>query len=366
MKEVIAELLSRYLPGPFKFGGTNIVCPCPFHKGGQESHASFGVNIQTGQFNCFACHESGSLKRLLRLLGCSREVVDSSLKEILPALEKAQALKQVQVQNFSYGRDPFKAPVVLEEALLGVYDWLPVSLEQKGFDVNLLRDMEIGFDKTNLRITYPIRDPYGNLAGISGGAIDKSQVPKYKVYQGGKAIGTRWQPGDFGQWFDEKYPGYQCENHRFLWNYDRIFPKVSLANSDDTVYVVEGFKACLWMIQCGFKNTVASMGSHLSEYQQRLLHRLGGKIVLCFDNDEAGRKATERVGKYLWGPLHARLQVLVYPAQDTNTQPDDYPSDVLRQMVESAVPYHTLFGANLVSPRRHNYGNDVISQKRDS
>lgn len=361
MKEVLAGLLAKFLPGPFKYSGINIICPCPFHKGGRESHPSFGVNIQSGDYNCFACHESGSLKRLLRLLGASREMIDSELKSIQPEIERANALKAVQAKNFSYGRDPFKAEVVLEEALLGVYDWMPVSLAEKGFDPALMQDMEVGFDKTNQRITYPLRDAYGNLAGISGGALSREQIPKYKVYQGGKSVGSRWQPGDFGEWFDKKYPGFRCENHHFLWNFDRVFPRVSLAKGDDTVYVVEGFKACLWMIQSGYKNTVAAMGSYLSEYQQRLIHRLGGKVVLCFDNDEAGRKATERVGKLLWRPLYGRLHVVRYPAHENNTQPDDYPSEILKQMVDTAVPYIDLFGGNLTSPRRNQNGNDVFS-----
>ena len=146
-----------------------------------------------------------------------------------------------------------------------------------------------------------------------------------------------WQPGDFGQWFDEKYLGYQCENHRFLWNYDRIFPKVSLANSDDTVYVVEGFKACLWMIQCGFKNTVASMGSHLLNTSNDSFIDLVVKIVLCFDNDEAGRKATERVGKIPLGPSPRKTagSCIPLPTGTPTLNLTTTHLDVLRQMVEN-------------------------------
>lgn len=361
MKDAIVALVSRYLPGPFKSSGPNVVCPCPFHKGGQESHPSFGINTETGDFNCFACHESGSLKRLLKLLGAPRDRIDTELSSITPELERVHALKQLKSRNFNYGKDPFKAEVILPEALIGVYDWMPVSLAQRGFDPSLMQDMEIGFDKNNSRITYPLRDVYGNLAGISGGATRKDQFPKYKVYQGGRQVGSMWQPGDFGKWFDEQYPGFHCENHRFLWNYDRVFPKVSMSGARDTVYVVEGFKACLWMIQSGFRNTVAAMGSYLSEYQQRLIHRLGGDVVLCFDNDEAGRRASQKVGSLLWRPLYGRVKVLRYPTQDNNTQPDDYPSETLIQMVNSAVPFHALFGGTLTSPRRNKHYDDQLS-----
>jgi DNA primase len=114
-----------------------------------------------------------------------------------------------------------------------------------------------------------------------------------------------------------------------------------MSDQDDTVYIVEGFKACLWMIQAGFKNTVAAMGSYLSERQQRLIHRLGGNVVLCFDNDEAGRRATQQVGNLLWRPMYGRVKVLRYPAHHNKTQPDDYPLEQLREMVLSSTQFVT-------------------------
>jgi DNA primase len=343
MRDQILALMGRYLPGPFKVSGNNIVCKCPFHKGGQETSPSFGVNfVKGGIFNCFACHESGDLRRLLRLLGVQRATIDAELAVIGPELERQREIHKSNLSNFFSGKDPFKADYVLPEAILGVFEWMPLSLVQKGFDPNLLKDMEIGFDRNNNRITYPLRDIYGNLAGISGGATQEGQYPKYKVYQGGHRRGSLWVDGDFGKWFDEQHPGYRCENHDFLWNFHRVFPRiVEMSDQDDTVYIVEGFKACLWMIQAGFKNTVAAMGSYLSERQQRLIHRLGGNVVLCFDNDEAGRRATQQVGNLLWRPMYGRVKVLRYPAHHNKTQPDDYPLEQLREMVLSSTQFVT-------------------------
>lgn len=340
MREHILALLGKYMDGPFKHSGPNIVCRCPFHKGGKEQSPSFGVNVEKGVFNCFSCHEAGDLRRLLKLLNVSRATIDAEISVIAPELDRQKEIHQAKLTNFFAEEDPFKAPYVLPEVLLGVYEWMPLKLTEKGFDPAILKDMEIGFDKVNNRITYPIRDMYGSLAGISGGAISETQIPKYKIYQGGHLEGTRWVPGDFGKWFDEQHPGFRFENHHFLWNYDRVFPRViEMSDADDTIYVVEGFKACLWMIQAGFRNTVAVMGSYLSERQQRMLHRFGGTVVLCFDNDEAGRKATQQVGRLLWKPLYGRVKTLPYPIHHNKTQPDDYPIPELVTMVQSAAQY---------------------------
>lgn len=355
MREYVLELVSQFLPGPFKRSGEYIVCKCPFHKGGNERTASFGVHLEKGVFNCFSCHESGDLRRLLRLLGTPREQVDSILDPIKKDLQRSKELYEQTKQHFFLDTDPFKATFVLPEDLPAIFDWMPVSLVEKGFDPKLLQDMEIGFDRKNNRIMYPIRDMYGALAGYSGGATLQDQIPKYKVYQGGHKKGSLWCPSDYGDWFDEKFPGYKFENHHFLWNFNRVFPRViDVEEGNDTIFIVEGFKACLWMIQAGFINTIALMGSSISERQQRMLHRLGGDVVLCLDNDDAGRRATEKVGSVLWEPLHGKVFVMKYPKEHEflKTQPDNYQPDVLYQMMQHAeqfVPKSALRGPQSIS-----------------
>lgn len=341
MREHVLALLSRHLPGPLRpTGGSNILTKCPFHKGGQERTPSFSVNVDEGLWHCFTCHEAGNLRTLLKKLQLPRDSIDTELSVVKPFLEAQQRKFKIEKENFFSNNDVFKAESELPEALLGVYDWMPTMLVEDGFDPNLLRDMEIGYDRVNNRITYPLRDMYGNLAGISGGVTpwSKHQMPKYKVYQGRRrGHDGKWIEGDFGPSFDEKYPDYRCENHDFLWNFDRVMPRIlSLSDPNATVYLVEGFKACLWMIQSGFENTVALMGSYISDRQQKMLHRLGCTVVLCLDNDNAGRKATFNVGDFLWKPMYGRIKVLRYPQGDDKTQPDDYETSWLRELVLNA------------------------------
>jgi DNA primase len=338
MKEHIISLLGKYLPGQLKQRGKWVVCKCPFHKDGQEAHPSFGVNIEDGGFNCYSCHEKGDIARLLSLLGASRQTIDEELKDIAEELKQVKESNEIKSKHYFSGLDPFRTIRPIPEVILGVYQWAPTALLDKGFNQKLLEEMEIGYDKINERVTYPLRDAYGTLAGISGGAVRKDQFPKYKVYQGGKTVGTRWVTGDFGEWFDKEHPNYTLMNHTMLWNYHNVFDRLMGLSRKEPIYLVEGFKACLWMIQSGFENTVACMGSSLSEHQQRLLHRFT-TIVLCFDNDDAGRKATVKSGKLLWEPFYGRIKVLQYPLDHNNTQPDDYPPEQLQQMVQQAKQY---------------------------
>lgn len=347
MQSQILALLQKYLPGPIKpSGGSNVLTKCPFHKGGEERKPSFSVNCEQGIFHCFTCHESGNIRHLLKMLQVPAATIDAETKIIQPVLERNRELFKLQKSNVFSNRDPYHADYVLPESLLGIYARCPIKLRDDGFSTELLEKLEIGYDKNLNRIMYPLRDMYGNLAGFSGGVTEWSteQHPKYKVYQGRrKDLKGKWIPGDFGQWFDNEYSDYRCENHDFLWNFDRVYPNlVAVSDPSATLYVVEGFKACLWMLQAGFKNTVALMGSYISDRQQQQIQRLGCTVQLFLDNDEAGRRATFNVGNLLWIPLYGKVRVVPYPWEDEqasiedpdqSTQPDDYELDAVRELV---------------------------------
>jgi len=376
MQDEVFATVQKYLAGPFRqLGGGNVLTKCPFHKGGEEAKPSFSINIQTGLFHCFTggCNVAGGIQYLLHLLGLPRDRIDAELAGIRPILEKNRETYLLEKQNVFKNNNPFKADAILPESILGVYEWAPQKLINDGFDVNLLRDLEIGFDKNQERIMYPLRDLYGNLAGFSGGAQHAWQQPKYHVYQGRRKVDNRWVDGDFGKWFDDEFPEYKCENHDFLWNFHRVYPRVlGMSDPNATVFIVEGFKACMWMLQAGYANTVALMGSYISERQQMMLHRLNTNVVLFLDNDRAGREASVWVGEHLWLPMRGRVSVVLYPQEDAgeNTQPDDYYPETIHQLVQQRVP-HSQFASWMMQQnaelktkierkRRKHHGNQRI------
>jgi len=340
MQDQILAMLSRYMPGSLNPSGENqIITKCPFHKDGQERKPSFSINTGKGVFQCFTCHEKGTLRKLLQKLSIPEATIEAETRLIQPFLNRQRELFKVEKQHTFANRDPFKADSILPESLLGVYEVCPMNLVTNGFEQELLREMDIGYDRTNNRIMYPLRDMYGNLAGFSGGVTEQSQHqhPKYRVYQGRrKGLDGKFLPSDFGAWFDseERFKGYRCENHDFLWNFDRVL-KRQRSDPTATVFVVEGFKACLWLLQAGYKNTVALMGSYISDRQQQMLHLLGWTVVLFLDNDPAGIRATEMVGGLLWKPLYGRVSVVPYPVGDFDTQPDTYEKEAIHQLISN-------------------------------
>lgn len=340
MRRRVIDLIERYIGKGRPSGESHIMLRCPFHKDGGETRPSLGINVDLGIFQCFTCKTSGNVVKLLKLLGLPSNVVDAETRDLQKELQdNKEALKWNEKKKILTS-DPFLAPTILPESLLRPYQFIHTKLVEAGFSTEWLEYMDVGFDRVNNRITYPIRDLYGNLAGMSGGATVAGQYPKYKVYQGRRKDPNTglWIPSDYGEWFDEKYPDYEFHNHHYLWNYDSVYPRVFFGRDGNPyIIVVEGFKACLWLLQNGYLNTVALMGSSMSDQQCSLLHRLRVTVILFLDNDEAGRKGTNQIGKELW-KQQPGVNVAHYPYAD-DCQPDDLTQAELTTAIQGSVTY---------------------------
>lgn len=303
----IIDMLEPYLRKMKTSGRDNVMalCPLPDH---DEHKASFAINVENGLWMCHGCGRSGNLTTLLRLLGVSGRIIDTMVAPIRENLQKHQK-RESQRRKSRFRTNPLEGSRPLPEELLGVYQWKPLDLVEQGFDPPLLRELGIGYDRAKDRIIFPIRDTYGNLLGVSGRATTEGDQPRYKVYTGGwRNSDGQYIPGDFGEEFDERFRGYSLESRSHLWNGYRAYANMLLCGKPAPLYVVEGFKACIWLIQHGYPNTVALMGSFLTQAQHDLLHLIvNGPVVLLLDNDVAGRKATKRIGKWLSRTLKVEI-----------------------------------------------------------
>lgn len=338
MRNQILSLVERYLGRGHFSGEENVSVRCPFHKGGQETRPSFSINVTNGVWQCFTCHLTGPLHKLLHGLGLPRAKIEAELKDIRGELDANRKRLEWKKRTRWQTRDPFVADPILPETLLKPYEWCPSNLVALGFNEKWLQWLDIGVDRANNRVLYPIRDIYGNLAGMSGGAVIAGTYPKYKVYQGkhldpisGKEVGS-----DYGPWFDDEYPRYEFKSHHYLWNFDQVYPRIFFGKGEHTLIITEGFKACIWLLQHGWMNTVALMGSSLSDHQRNLIHRLNSKIILFLDNDDPGQQATNDIA-FKIRQFQPGVFIAQYPAE--SNQPDDLVPEELTAAITGAVTY---------------------------
>lgn len=314
---------------------------CPFHKGGRESHPSFWINRSTGHWGCFTCGaHGGGLRWLLKELGVGSLGISAKLDE---AEKNAKRFEEVEKSRArKKAKKAFSGDHILPDALLGVFDFLPVDLVEAGFSKEVLKQHDIGYDRRNDRITFPIRDLFGNLVGISGRATLIGDLPKYLVYNGRRVINGKEVPGELGEW----YPDYTNDGIRdHLWRLDKCYSTLMDNHSgQEQLVVVEGYKAALWMVQHGWINTVALMGARLSPCQERIIRKLGVEVFVFLDNNRAGREGSSRICQ--------RLAISTFPvyevSYDRDCESSAQPDDLVEEELEKA-----LNNAKRVGGKRH-------------
>lgn len=272
--EAARDLLGQVSPG----GPNNVMACCPFHvnkHGQRESHPSFGFNTYNGLWNCYSCGERGNLRQLLFKLGVGGDGPLSTHWQSI--IEELKARAPLHLPREGYWLRPFPEDKVIPESSLGLFMFAPKQMLLWGFQKELLRQEDVGYDRHHRRITFPLRDYIGQLVGFSGRALLEGDNPRYKVYDQ-KEYAALGMP-----LLDPPAKG------QLLWGYHQAVAVLQQQPNQPVVWV-EGFKARLWCVQHGLPATIALLGSSMSEEQQHLLERIGGTHYLFLDNDGAGEK----------------------------------------------------------------------------
>lgn len=322
----ILTIAQQHLHKVKKTGNQNVMAICPFHlkNGMPERDPSFCLSLTSGLWICFSCKRAGNLEMLLHDFGVPGSVIHTQYRYVL---EEA-------AQNRPARFDPLRPRCIivdvgsgvgleqepLPESFLGLFDQCPIALLDEGFTQETLAGFDVGFDNAHSRITYPLRDLKGNLLGISGRTVI-DEHPRYKVYD-----------VEYELW---GLPRRDTKKGLILWNAHRIYKEVFNRN-DAAIVLVEGFKACMWLVQAGFTHTVALLGLLMSDQQKWILERLGATVYIMLDNDESGRAATRTIADKLSRSLPVRIAE--YDKQ--KKQPSDLTQDEVINALQHAQDYH--------------------------
>lgn len=286
--------------------GKNLVGLCPFHN---EKTPSFTVYPENGSFYCFGCGVGGdvitfvrrmenldymeAVKQLADRAGMAlpEDGYDDTLAKKRTAVLAANraAAKFFHSQLFTdrgrhalnYFLDRGLTMETIRHFGLGFApdDWraLKNHLNEQGFDdillesANLLRRSDKNgkvsyYDNFRNRVMFPIIDPRGNVIAFGGRVLDDSK-PKY--------INT------------SDTLVYKKSNGVFALNFAKN-------GNDGKLIIAEGYMDVIALHQAGFTNAVACLGTALTKEQANLLSRYADTIILSYDADEAGQKATAR------------------------------------------------------------------------
>jgi DNA primase len=281
---------------------------CPFHA---EKSPSFHADDRKGRYHCFGCKASGDVFTFLvekegvpfpeaveRLAGdaglpmptvsdddVKREKERASLYDIM---EMAQALFVAELQAGrgakarGYLSDRDLSFAIQKEFGIGYAPddrgWLRGALASK--DVQLEQmieaglvvsgdDIPVAYDRFRDRVMFPIRDGRGRVIAFGGRALSKDVAAKY--------LNSPETP--------------IFHKGHVLYNFDKAR---RAAHHTSQLIAVEGYVDVIAMHRAGFTETVAPLGTALTEDQLALLWKTVPEPVLCFDGDAAGQKAAYR------------------------------------------------------------------------
>jgi len=305
----IVEVIGSYIP--LKRSGANYMALCPFHK---EKTPSFSVSPQKQIFHCFGCGKGGDVFMFVRefehvsfteaaiilakragiQVEFSSNTQDQQSKNTKDALlqihEEITKLWQTNLIESSaaaLAREYVKKRNISNDALhlfrigyaIDSWDATLQWATKKDIPLNLLElagliiKKENGdgyYDRFRGRLMFPICDELGRVIGFSGRIITGDEKtakyinsPETPIFTKGKVI--------FGL---DKSKKFILENKSAI--------------------VCEGQLDMISCFMAGIKNVVAPLGTALTADHARIIKRYTDEVILCFDADSAGQKATIR------------------------------------------------------------------------
>ena len=303
----IVDVISEYVQ--LRKRGKNFIGLCPFHT---EKTPSFTVSEDKQIFHCFGCHAGGNVYKFLM-----------DYKKI-SFIEAVQELAQQQGIEINYDSEAYSEAQSEQEIL---YD---INTEAaKYFSNNLLNDEEGEiarnyFQKRNIK-TQTMRafglgyalNGWENLVGylkqknidlekaVQLGLIGRNNDGRVFDKLAGRIIFPIFSPNGRVVAFagrklreDDSGGKYINSPESIIYIKGRILYGLSHAKDDirklDKAIIVEGYMDLISLYQAGVKNVVAVSGTALTEEQSQLLSRYTKNVVLLFDADTAGIKASMR------------------------------------------------------------------------
>ncbi len=280
---------------------------CPFHS---EKTPSFTVNDQKSFYHCFGCGAHGDVITFVR---------ETEGLEFVEAVERLAAEAGVEVpQESPQERAAASQRAGLHEVMGLATDWytanlpLPAGtdasdyLRQRGLDNDTIGQFRLGFapsDRGALtrhlaahRVTPRQLIDCGLIKPGEGGAPDRDYFFNRIIFPIADRRGRIIAFG--GRGLGDAKPKYLnspdtelFHKGQVLYNIDRAG---AAARTVGTIIVAEGYMDVIALAQAGFANAVAPLGTALTEAQLGELWRHADEPLLCFDGDNAGRRAALR------------------------------------------------------------------------
>ena len=324
----IVDVISDYIPVEQK--GKNYFSICPFH---DDHNPSLSISPEKQIYTCFVCGAHGNVFNFIM------DYDGVSFPETLKRLADRVGISL----NISIGRE--KKQNNIEADLYSVYDIACKFyqnnlltkegldaieyLKKRGFTDEIIKTFDVGLSSrmslSKLLKNKGYKDDILTMSGISSISdgvlydtfVNRIMFPLYDLE--GKVVafsGRIYKTKDDSKYVNSKESDI-FKKSNLLYNYHRA---KEYCRRKKSVIIVEGFMDVIALYMVGIYNVVASMGTAITKEHAKLLKKLSTNVIMCFDGDNAGNKATLSCAKEL-------NEVGIYPKVvrlPDNMDPDEF------------------------------------------
>jgi DNA primase len=273
-----------------KLGRREFVTTCPWH---DDHHPSLTISPARNRVYCFVCNRGEdpigwvqdrqglpflqAVEHLARHYG----IPVPSDDPVIAAQLAAEAKERQRLLTWRAELETRFHRALLND--LDRHGPCAQYLQQRGLSVETAREWQLGLHQGRLML--PIHDHQGRCCGFSGRLLESSETT---------AAAGAGKPTTA----DQPPPKYRNSPSDVLFQRNSVLFGLDHAAAAirrrGEVLLVEGPLDVLQLHQAGIDHAVATMGTHLSPQQRQLLQQAGGqRIIVAFDGDGAGRRATQ-------------------------------------------------------------------------
>lgn len=346
----IVSVINRYVPLEKK--GGNYWGRCPFHL---EKTPSFSVNESDQFYHCFGCKAGGNVfKFIMEMESVSffdavKMLADEAGMQ-LPKLEddsdyeknkrhREELVRCMKETAKHYHENLLESPVALKYlkdreipnemiTRFGIgyskdFNEIIDYLRKKGFSDGVILESGVAkikndhmFDAIATRIAFPIINIYGEVVAFSGRTMEKNV--------------------DYAKYLNTaETPLFSKSRNLFGIN---LVKKAKQTGGLSEVIIVEGQIDVISLHKAGFSSALASLGTALTPEQAKMIKRLSDNVVICYDGDFAGVKATLR-GLDILKKEGLNVRVATLPNKmDPDELIKSQGNDAFKKVLENALP----------------------------
>ena len=346
----IVELVSRYVN--LKDSGNSYKGVCPFH---EDNDPSLTVDPTKKLWHCFGCGAGGDVFNFLMKienLSFPDAVRELAAETGVKLPEKGGSSRKTNLTGLMNEVNDYYHSNLLRQ---GVGKKARNYLSRRGYDEETIKEFSLGYalDSWN-SLTNKFKGKYGLESLEKVGLVKKADSGRYYDRFRNRLIfpirSVRGKVIAFGGRIldsEEEGPKYLNSPNSPLFQKGQTFYGLSAARralgKADQAILVEGYTDVVAPSSRGIKNVIASMGTSLTEKQVDLLARYVSDVLIAYDRDQAGERATLKGLKLLRNKGLGVKVAKIPKERDPADIIENEGAEKLKEIFNEAQPFHEFY-----------------------